>query len=52
LDFSASSGEKQKHGSASNVALATGCLAPGFYGKKSKELDLGPLCEPRDSDSF
>jgi hypothetical protein len=34
LEFSAI-GRKKKHASASNVALATGCDAPGLYGKKS-----------------
>jgi hypothetical protein len=32
-----------------NGALATGCKAPGLYGKKSKELDLAYA---RDSNSF
>jgi hypothetical protein len=32
--FSAKSGERQKHISALNGALATGCKAPGLYGKK------------------
>jgi hypothetical protein len=35
LNFSASSGEKQKHIGALNGALATGGKAPGLYGKKS-----------------
>jgi hypothetical protein len=34
LNFSASSGERQKHISALTGALATGCKAPGLYGKK------------------
>jgi hypothetical protein len=35
LNFSGRSGERQKHVRALNGALATGCEAPGLYGKKS-----------------
>ena len=34
LNFSARSRERQKHIGALNGALATGCKAPGLYGKK------------------
>ncbi len=34
LEFLRPSGERQKHVSAFNGALATGCEAPGLYGKK------------------
>jgi uncharacterized membrane protein YagU involved in acid resistance len=34
LEFLRPSGERQKHISALNGALATGCEAPGLYGKK------------------
>jgi hypothetical protein len=35
LEFLRPSGERQKHISALIGALATGCEAPGLYGKKS-----------------
>jgi hypothetical protein len=35
LEFIRFSGERQKHISALIGALATGCEAPGLYGKKS-----------------
>jgi hypothetical protein len=38
--FSAKSGERQKHVSALNGALATGCKAPGLYGKKKTPRPL------------
>jgi hypothetical protein len=34
LPFTAPGGERQKHVSALNGALATGCKTPGLYGKK------------------
>jgi hypothetical protein len=38
--FSAKNGERQKHVSALNGALATGCKAPGLYGKKKTPRPL------------
>ena len=37
LNFSAKSGERQKHPGALIGVLATGCKAPGFYGKKTTQ---------------
>jgi hypothetical protein len=34
LNFPAKGGERQKHVSALSGALATGCKAPGLWGKK------------------
>ena len=39
LPFTAICGERQEHESALNGALATGCTAPGLYGK-NKYPDL------------
>jgi hypothetical protein len=43
LNFSAKSGERQKHLGALIGALATGCKAPGLFGKKTNQPLRGNL---------